>query len=329
MTILITGGAGYIGSHMSWLLHDTKRKAVILDDLSTGNLHNVPPGMRLVVGDIADEATVGRLLRDYSISAIIHFAAKIIVPESVAFPLDYYRDNTAKTRTLIAQAVKHGVKHFIFSSTAAVYGDSQDPVVTEESAKNPASPYGRSKLMVEWMLDDAAKAHGLRYAILRYFNVAGADPQGRTGQSTRNATHLIKVACETALGRRPELLVYGSDYPTGDGSCVRDYIHVTDLVDAHDRALKYLQSGNPSTIINCGYGRGVSVFDVIEAVKTVSGIQFPVRLVGKRAGDPASLVANADKLRKVLEWRPRNDNLTTLVRHAFEWEKKLGPASPT
>ncbi len=327
MTILITGGAGYIGSHMSWLMHDNHQDAVILDDLSTGNINHVPRNMRLVVADIADEGAVERILRDHQITAIIHFAAKIVVPESVAFPLDYYRDNTAKSRTLIALAVKHGVKHFIFSSTAAVYGDSQDPVVTEESAKNPASPYGRSKLMVEWMLEDAARAHGLRYAILRYFNVAGADPLGRTGQSTRNATHLIKVACEAALGRRSELLVYGTDYPTEDGSCVRDYIHVTDLVDAHYRALDYLQKGNPNTVINCGYGRGASVFDVIETVKLVSGCNFPVRLVDKRAGDPASLVANASKLRTTLDWVPRNDNLATLVRHAFEWEKKTGQAS--
>ena len=327
MTILITGGAGYIGSHMSWLMYDNNQDAVIIDDLSTGNINNIPRNMRLVVADIADEHTVETILRDHHISAIIHFAAKIVVPESVAFPLDYYRDNTAKTRTLIALAIKHGVKQFIFSSTAAVYGDTQDPMVTEESAKNPASPYGRSKLMVEWMLQDAAQAHGLTYAILRYFNVAGADPQGRTGQSTRNATHLIKVACEAALGRRPELLVYGTDYPTEDGSCVRDYIHVTDLVDAHYRALNYLRKGHPNTIINCGYGRGASVFDVIKAVKTVSGCDFPVRLVDKRAGDPASLVANASKLRTMLDWVPRNDNLATLVQHAFDWEKKLGQSS--
>ncbi len=327
MTILITGGAGYIGSHMSWLMQDNNQDAVFLDDLSTGNINLVPRNMRLVVGDIADEPTVERILRDHQISAIIHFAAKIVVPESVAVPLDYYRDNTSKSRTLIALAVKHGVKHFIFSSTAAVYGDTQDPLVTEESEKNPASPYGRSKLMVEWMLQDAAQAHGLTYAVLRYFNVAGADPQGRTGQSTRNATHLIKVACEAALGRRPELLVYGTDYPTEDGSCVRDYIHVADLVDAHYQALNYLKQGYPNTVINCGYGRGASVFDVIETVKRVSGYDFPVRLVDKRAGDPTSLVANTSKLRSTLDWVPRNDNLATLVRHAFEWEKKLGQSS--
>ena len=277
MTTLVTGGAGYIGSHMVHALADAGERVVVLDNLTTGFDWSVAPDVPLVVGDTGDQARVAALLAEHRVDAIIHFAASIVVPDSVRDPLGYYRNNTANSRALIETAVKHGVRHFIFSSTAAVYGNPERMPVGEDDRTAPTSPYGSSKLMTEIMLRDAGAAHGLRHVILRYFNVAGADPRGRTGQSTRGATHLIKVAVEAALGRRAKVDVFGTDYPTPDGTCIRDYIHVSDLVAAHSAALAYLRGGGASTTLNCGYGRGFSVLDVIETVKRISGVRFQGR----------------------------------------------------
>jgi UDP-glucose 4-epimerase len=323
MSILVTGGAGYIGSHMVWHLVDAGEKVVVLDNLSTGFDWAVAPEAQLVQGDSGDEALTSRLIKDHEIKAIIHFAASIVVPESVSHPLQYYLNNTVKTRALIAAAVAGGVKHFIFSSTAAVYGTPAVAPVGEDALLNPESPYGRSKMMSEMMLADAAAAHDLSYVALRYFNVAGADPKGRTGQSTKAATHLIKVACETALGKRRDITVYGTDYPTPDGTCVRDYIHVTDLVAAHAAALGHLRSGGDSLVANCGYGRGYSVLEVIDTVKKVSGRDFPVILGERRPGDPATIVASPARIREKLGWQPQHDDLAGIVRDALAWEKAL------
>jgi UDP-glucose 4-epimerase len=323
MSVLVTGGAGYIGSHMVLALLDAGQTPIVLDNLSTGFRWAVPDGVELVVGDFGDQPLVERIIADGKVDGIVHFAAKIVVPESVADPLGYYLNNTAKARNLIESAVQGGVKHFIFSSTAAVYGEPKANPVAESEPQVPVSPYGRSKLMVEWMLGDTARAHDLRYVILRYFNVAGADPQGRSGQSTPEATHLIKVAVQTALGRRDHIDVFGTDYPTPDGSCVRDYIHVTDLADAHMAALAHLRAGGGSLICNCGYGRGRSVLEVIDVVKRVAGIDFEVRLSGRRAGDPAAVVAAADRIKAELGWTPRHDDLESIVRQAFDWERRL------
>lgn len=326
MTILVTGGAGYIGSHMVLELVDAGETVVVLDDLSTGVRSVIPEGATLVEGDVADEALVARTIAEHGVEAIAHFAAKIVVPESVADPLGYYLANTAKTRTLLATAIAAGVRKVIFSSTAAVYGEPPVSPVPEDIALDPINPYGRSKLMSEWMLADAARAHGLSYVALRYFNVAGADPAGRAGQSTPAATHLIKVACQAALGQRPHLEVFGTDYPTPDGSCVRDYIQVTDLARAHVAALAHLRRGGESLTLNCGYGRGASVLEVIETVKRVSGVDFPVRLSPRRPGDPASLVAKADRIRDALGWIPKHDDLEGIVAQALAWEKRLAGA---
>jgi UDP-glucose 4-epimerase len=323
MTILVTGGAGYIGSHMALELLDAGEKVVVLDDLSTGFRWAVPDKATLVVGDFGDEDLVTETLARYDIDAIIHFAAKIVVPESVSDPLRYYHNNTAKARTLLECAVDTGVRHFIFSSTAAVYGDPEQNPVTEVETLKPISPYGRSKLMVEWMLEDTAKAFPFAYVALRYFNVAGADPLGRSGQSTPNATHLIKVAVQAALGRRNGMDVYGTDYPTPDGSCVRDYIHVTDLARAHLDALRYLRSGGASIVCNAGYQQGFSVLEVIDVVKKVAGVDFPVRLAGRRAGDPAAIVASNGRIREKLGWVPLHDNLEEIVEQALNWERRL------
>jgi UDP-glucose 4-epimerase len=323
MTVLVTGGAGYIGGHMVLALLDAGESVVVLDDLSTGFAWAVPPGAKLIVGDVGDAALVGSLLSRHGVDAIAHFAAKIVVPESVSDPLAYYLNNTAKARNLLECAVRAGVAHFIFSSTAAVYGEPSVNPVFESAALAPINPYGRSKLMVEWMLQDVAAAHGLRFAALRYFNVAGADPQGRLGQSSPVATHLIKVAVQAALGQRAGLDVFGTDYPTRDGSCVRDYIQVTDLVDAHLLALRHLRAGGDSLTLNCGYGRGRSVLEVVDVVKEVSKVDFAVRLKGRRAGDPAALVAGADRIRTELGWTPKHDNLHEIVRQALDWEGRL------
>ena len=323
MTVLVTGGAGYIGSHMVYALVAAGERVVVLDNLTTGFDWAVAPEVPLVVGETGDQALVASLIDKQGIEAIIHFAASIVVPDSVADPLGYYKNNTVNSRALIECAVQGGVKHFIFSSTAAVYGNPARVPVTEDDALNPMSPYGSSKLMTEIMLRDAGAAHRLKHVVLRYFNVAGADPQLRTGQSTKGATHLIKVAVETALGRRAKMDVFGTDYPTPDGTCVRDYIHVSDLTQAHLDALRHLRGGGESATLNCGYGRGFSVFDVIDTVKRVSGTDFRVDLSPRRPGDPAQIVAASDRARALIGWKPAHDDLPTIVEHALGWERKL------
>jgi len=323
MTVLVTGGAGYIGSHMVYALLDAGERVVALDNLATGFDWAVAQDASLIIGDVGDQPLVTALITEHRIDAIIHFAASVVVPDSVRDPLGYYLNNAVKSRALIEAAVKGAVRHFIFSSTAAVYGNPERVPVREDDPTVPMSPYGSSKLMTEIMLRDAGAAYGLRHVILRYFNVAGADPLGRTGQSTKGATHLIKVAVETALGLRPKMDVYGTDYPTPDGTCIRDYIHVSDLVRAHSDALAYLRTGGASATLNCGYGRGFSVRDVIESVKRVSGVDFKIEFAGRRPGDPARIVAASDRVRAVLHWKPHFDDLNTIVTHALAWERKL------
>lgn len=323
MGVLVTGGAGFIGSHMVLELLDAGEDVVVLDNLSTGFRWAVPDKSEFIEGDAGDQTLVRRLLSSNSIDAIIHFAGSIVVPESVADPLGYYLNNTCKSRSLIAAAVESKVPHFIFSSTAAVYGMPEENPVDESARLEPMAPYGTSKLMTELMLRDTARAHDLRYVALRYFNVAGADPRGRSGQSTARATHLIKVACEAALGERPYLEVFGTDYPTPDGTCIRDYIHVTDLARAHLDALRYLRAGGQSEVLNCGYGSGFSVLDVIGSVKRISHSDFPVRMGPRRPGDPAAIVARAGRIGEILGWKPSLDDLDTIVGHALGWEKRL------
>ena len=323
MAVLVTGGAGYIGSHMVLALVDAGETAVVLDDLSTGFKEAVHPKAKLVVGDVSDEKLVASIIKEHKIDAVIHFAAKIVVPDSVADPLGYYLANTVKTRALLAAVTGAGVKHFVFSSTAAVYGNPEENPVGEEAKLSPMSPYGTSKLISEWMLRDISAAYDFHYVALRYFNVAGADPEGRAGQSTKGATHLIKVACETAAGERNRMSVFGTDYPTPDGTCTRDYIHVSDLVSAHLAALKHLRADGENLVLNCGYGRGYSVLEVIETVKRVSHKDFPVEMSPRRPGDPAAIVARADKIRAKLGWQPKLDDLSKIVTHALAWETKL------
>jgi UDP-glucose 4-epimerase len=324
MGVLVTGGAGFIGSHMVLDLLDAGEDVVVLDNLSTGFRWAVPDAATFVEGDVGDQKLLRRLLSSDSIDAVLHFAGSIVVPDSIADPLGYYLNNTVKSRALIASAVEAKIPHFIFSSTAAVYGMPKANPVSESAELLPISPYGSSKLMTEIMLRDTAAAHPLRYVALRYFNVAGADPKGRSGQSTPRATHLIKVASETALGQRPHLDVYGTDYPTPDGTCIRDYIHVSDLVRAHRDALRYLRDGGQSEVLNCGYGTGFSVLEVIDAMKRASNTDFAVRMAPRRPGDPAALVARADRIHAVLGWEPRLNDLDTIVGHALSWEKRLG-----
>jgi UDP-glucose 4-epimerase len=324
MTILVTGGAGYIGSHMVHSLVDAGERVVVLDNLSTGVNAAIPPGVPLYVGDTGNEGLASAIIKANAVDTIIHFAASIVVPDSVRDPLGYYKNNTANTRTLLAAAVSSGVRNFIFSSTAAVYGNPDVAPVPEDAPLRPMSPYGTSKLMTEMMLADVAAAYDLHTVVLRYFNVAGADPQGRTGQSTPGATHLIKVAAETAIGKRPFMQVYGTDYPTPDGTCIRDYIHVSDLVAAHSCALTHLRDGGANTTVNCGYGRGYSVLEVIEAVKRAAGKDFDVRMTERRPGDPAAIVAGVQRIHETFGWQPRYGNLDTIVGHALAWERKLG-----
>src|SRR5438552_1959080 len=323
MTVLVTGGAGYIGSHMVHALLDAGEGVVVLDDLSTGFDWALPQGASFVVGDAGDQTRVARLIAEHRIEAIVHFAGSVVVADSVRDPLGYYRNNTVNSRALIETAVKEGVRHFVFSSTCAVYGNPERMPAREEDATVPTSPYGSSKLMTEIILRDANSAHGLRHVILRYFNVAGADPLGRTGQSTKKATHLVKVSVEAALGLRPKVDVFGTDYPTLDGTCIRDYIHVSDLVRAHSDALAYLRGGGAPTTLNCGYGRGFSVLEVIDTVKRVSGVDFKIETAPRRLGDPAWLVAASELARAVLKWQPHFDDLETIVCHALAWERKL------
>jgi UDP-glucose 4-epimerase len=324
LAVLVTGGAGYIGSHMVLALTDRGEDTVVLDNLSTGVRANISPKARFIEGNVGDAALVARVIRDHRVDAVVHFAGSIVVPDSVTDPLGYYLNNTVHSRTLIEQAVKGGVPHFIFSSTAAVYGIPATNPVGEDAPLAPISPYGASKLMTEWMLRDSAAAYGLSYVALRYFNVAGADPKGRSGQSTPRATHLIKVACELATGKRSSMQIFGRDYPTPDGTCVRDYIHVADLIAAHAAALDWMRAGKGRTaVMNCGYGRGSSVLEVIGAVEKASGKTLAVTEAPRRAGDPPALVAVADRVRRELGWTPRHEALDEIVASALAWEKSL------
>ncbi len=323
-TVLVTGGAGYIGSHVVKLLGERGQKVVVLDDLSTGNPEAVLHG-ELVVGNTGDEALVSKLLSEHNIEAVMHFAAHTIVPESVTNPLKYYRNNTAATRTLLECCEKAGVKHFIFSSTAATYGIPEDATVPcdETLPTAPINPYGMSKLMSEHMLKDLSAATDLRHVILRYFNVAGCDPDGLIGQSTENATLLIKVASEVAVGKREQLYVFGTDYPTPDGTGIRDYIHVSDLAAAHLSALDYLRAGGESTLVNCGYGQGYSVKQVIDSVNRIHGTPIKVVEEPRRAGDPPALIAGTDKIRNLLNWTPQYNDIDIIVKTSLDWEHEL------
>ena len=320
--ILITGGAGYIGSHVALALRERAESIVILDNLSRG-FRQAAGDEILIEGDVRDQALVRYALKEYAIDTIMHFAAFTVVPESCRDPLKYYDNNTCGTRALFEEATACGVKHFIFSSTAAVYGIPESGVAAEDSPLMPINPYGTSKLMSEWMLRDTAAASGLRYVALRYFNVAGSDSKGRIGQATPNATLLVKVACEVAVGKRPFLSIFGTDYPTMDGTGVRDYIHVEDLAAAHLCALDYLRAGGACGVFNVGYGHGYSVREVIESVQRVSGKVFTVREEPRRAGDPPQLIARAERIKETLGWRPRLDDLDKIVATAFDWECKL------
>jgi UDP-glucose 4-epimerase len=319
--VLVTGGAGYIGSHVVFALRDAEIDVVVLDSLRTGHAALVSKDVPLIVGDVGDRQLVRSILVSRRISAVMHFAGSIVVPESLTDPLAYYQNNTIKSHALIQTCIEAGVQSFIFSSTAAVYGIPDMLPVEENTLTRPINPYGTSKLMTEWILRDAGAAHGLRYAILRYFNVAGADPRGRTGQLTESATHLIKIACEVALQRRPVMNVFGEDYDTCDGTCVRDYIHVTDLAAAHILALQYLRSNAGGTIFNCGYGRGYSVREVLRAVEVAAGCKLHTTIGPRRPGDPPALIAKADRIMQILNWRPSYDDLDVIVRSALAWER--------
>ena len=321
--VLVTGGAGYIGSHVLHALTDAGIPAVTIDDLSTGRRAAVPAAVPLVEADIGSGDRLEQAMRDYGVDAVMHFAGSIVVPESVEKPLAYYRNNTANSLTLLDACVRLGIGNVVFSSTAAVYGAPDRVPIDEATPTAPINPYGASKLMTEQMLRDAGAAHGLRSVILRYFNVAGADPAGRTGQATPTATHLIKVACQSLLGRRPALSIFGTDYDTPDGTCIRDYIHVADLAEAHVLALLHLRRGGESLTLNCGYGRGASVHEVVRTLEEVSGEKVPATLAPRRPGDPPRLVAKADLIRERLGWVPRHDRLDGIVRDALAWERSL------
>lgn len=322
-SILVTGGAGYIGSHVVLQLVEAGEQVVVVDDLSTG-FREAVIGAELIVGNVGDRTLMADVLREHEVDTVMHFAARTIVPESVADPLRYYGNNTCATRNLLECCRDAAVTQIVFSSTAAVYGIPEGGRAREDTPNAPINPYGSSKLMSEWMLRDLAAAGGPRYVALRYFNVAGCDPAGRIGQSTKNATLLVKVACEAALGKRSRLSVFGTDYDTPDGTGVRDYIHVDDLARAHLDALKYLRDGGDSTVLNCGYGHGYSVREVLDAVGRAHGAPVPFVEEARRAGDPPSLVAVSDKIRTTLGWTPRHDDLDFIARTALAWERKLG-----
>jgi len=326
--ILVTGGAGYIGSHVVRQLGKAGERVITLDNLSTGFEAAVTAG-ELVIGDTGDAELLEKIFSSNDIDTVMHFAAHTIVPESVADPLKYYRNNTASSRTLLEAAARHGVRNIVFSSTAAVYGIPEDGKASEDSPTQPINPYGTSKLMTEWMLRDLSAAGGPAYVALRYFNVAGCEPSGTIGQSTPKATLLVKVACEAATGKRPGVAIYGTDYPTPDGTGLRDYIHVEDLATAHLDALTYLRNGGASTILNCGYGHGYSVREVLAAVATANGEALNINDEPRRAGDPPELIAVAERVREVLGWTPKFDDLDTIVRTSLEWERKIASQDPT
>jgi UDP-glucose 4-epimerase len=321
-SILVTGGAGYIGSHTVQQLLGRGESVVVLDNLSTG-FRQALQGVTFVEGDVGNQQLVAGLLRDHDVQTVIHFAAHTIVPESVSDPLKYYGNNTCQTRSLLASCLAHGVKHFVFSSTAAVYGIPDSGLAAEEALLAPINPYGTSKLMSEWMLRDVGAASSMRYVVLRYFNVAGSDPEGRIGQSTRKATLLVKVACEASVGKRDSVSIFGTDYPTPDGTGVRDYIHVQDLARAHLLAVDYLAAGGQSQTLNCGYGHGFSVREVLRSVERVSGKPLNIIELPRRAGDPPSLVAKSDRIRTTLGWKPELDDLDSIVASSLNWEQKL------
>ena len=322
MTVLVTGGAGYIGSHTVLALAEAGEDVVVIDDLSTGFSAYLPEGVPLFIGDAGDENLVEGVIAQHNIESIIHFAGSVVVPDSMRDPLGYYRNNFMTARNLLNVAVKRGINRFIFSSTAAVYGNPDQVPVPEHAPTRPLSPYGSSKLMTEIMLHDVAAAYGMQY-VLRYFNVAGADPQARIGLATVGATHLLKIAVEAATGQRAKIDVFGTDYPTQDGSCIRDFIHVTDLSQAHRSALAYLRNGGASTTLNCGYGRGYSVLETIDAVRRVSGRSFAVQYAPRRPGDIMTMVADTSRIRGLLDWKPQYDDLETIAAHALAWEDKL------
>jgi UDP-glucose 4-epimerase len=323
MTILVTGGAGYIGSHTVHALTQAGTDAVVIDNLSTGFSQFLPEGVPLFIGDAADENLVEGVIAAHGVESIIHFAGSVVVPDSLRDPLGYYRNNTMTTRNLLNAAVRCNVRRFIFSSTAAVYGNADQMPVPEEAPTCPLSPYGMSKLMTEIMLHDVAAAHDMRYVVLRYFNVAGADPDARMGLATAGATHLLKIAVEAATGQRAKIDVFGTDYPTPDGSCIRDFIHVTDLAEAHRAALAYLDGGGASVTLNCGYGRGYSVLETIRAVRRASGRNFAIQHAERRPGDIMTMIADTARIRATLDWTPRFDDIDTIARHALAWEEKL------
>src|ERR1700694_3171075 len=323
MTVLVTGGAGYIGSHTVHALVEAGESVCSIAHLATGFSTALPEGMPLFIGDAADENLIESVVEAHGVESIIHFAGSVVVTDSMRDPLAYYRNNTMTTRSLLNAAVKCGVSRFIFSSTAAVYGNPDQVPVPEDAPTRPLSPYGSSKLMTEIMLHDTASAHGMNYVVLRYFNVAGADPQARIGLATVGATHLLKIAVEAATGQRAKIEVFGTDYPTPDGSCIRDFIHVSDLAQAHRAALSYLRGGGTSVTLNCGYGRGYSVLETIEAVRRVSGRSFAVQYAPRRSGDIMTMIADTGRIRSTLDWTPQYDDLETIAAHALAWEEKL------
>ncbi len=324
MAVLVTGGAGYIGSHMAYALLERGFEVVVIDDLSTGLRQLVAPGAHFIEGNVGDTRLVRETITGHSIEAVIHFAGSLLVAESMENPLAYYANNICASRNLIEACLAEGVLDFIFSSTCAVYGTPTQNPVNEETPVNPLSPYGRSKLVIEWMLQDAARAHGLRYVALRYFNVAGADPEGRTGECTADASHLVRRACLAALGKIDHVDIFGTDYPTRDGTGVRDYIHVVDLVSAHLCALDYLRAGGKPSVFNCGYGRGFSVREVIDAAARVSGRDIAVHAIARRPGDPAEVVADPSRLKRLVHWAPKHDSLEEIIATAYRWSSQTG-----